>query len=260
MDRYTTFEDYLAAKYRIFNHAQQIVFNRDDAIVSKDLPLGISKVSFGLDLPLENNFGLIKENDQYWLAKGREKLLAISEMKLFGRHNIANALAALALGDSVQIPMPAMLSALKTFIGLPHRCEWVREYQGIQWINDSKGTNVGATAAALQGLSNDIQGKWILIAGGVGKNADFSVLSPLIAKYCRTMVLIGEAAQQLEELFAPIVNCVKADNMVDAVHLSLKHAEMGDGVLLSPACASLDMYKNFEERGNVFRTAVLQLK
>lgn len=215
-------------------------------------------ISFGLDTPLENQYGLIYL-EKPWLARGEERLIAVDDLLICGRHNVANALAALALGECIGLPMADMLSVLKTFKGLEHRCEWVRDYQGVKWVNDSKGTNVGASVAALEGLSSDITGKWVLIAGGVGKNADFTPLVPLVEKHCRAVVLIGEAADKLNKLFSPIIACFKAQNMEEAVQMAAKKAKSGDGVLLSPACASLDMFRDFAERGNVFKSVVLEL-
>ncbi len=264
MDRYASLEEYKAAKCRIYDHAEQWIINRDDPIytenngdrVHHDTATRI--ISFGLNKPLEDQYGLI-EAEQIWLARGKERLLPISKLCLFGRHNMANALAALALGGSMGLPLEAMLTVLQNFRGLAHRCEWVREYQGIQWINDSKGTNVGATAAALQGLATDIAGKWVLIAGGVGKNADFLPLKPLIAQHVRSVILIGEAAKELENLYKELVPCIHAQDMEDAVAKAFQAAKSGDGVLLSPACASYDMFKNFEERGDTFKMAVQAL-
>lgn len=258
MDRYPDLDTYLAAKARIYHHAQNVVVNREDARVSAVVPRNIPQVTFGLDVPNAESYGLL--NDQ--LVKGKTALLPVSELKLIGRHNIANALAALALGDVIRLPQEAMLSALRTFKGLSHRCEWVQNKNNVLWINDSKGTNVGATTAALQGLGNEIPGKWILIAGGQPKNADFTPLKSLVSQYCRAVVLIGEAAEELQRLFAGLakesgLEVVRANSMEEAVAMAAKLAKPGDGVLLSPACASFDMFQNFEHRGEVFKAAVL---
>lgn len=256
MDRYASLEQYKTAKCRIFMNCETAVINRDDRLLIDAIPSGIPTISFGINEPLQGQFGLRKEGNDLWLSKGPQLLLPLAEIRLFGLHNAANALAALALGECAQLPMEAMLSVLRTFSGLPHRCEWVRKYKEVQWINDSKGTNVGATFAALQGLATDVSGKWILIAGGLGKNADFSPLKPLIKQYCCAVVLIGEAANELENLLQSSVTCVRAIHMEDAVHQAAKLAAPGDGVLLSPACASWDMFKNFEARGEAFKEAV----
>lgn len=258
MDRYASMQEYFAAKERIYTNCKKIVVNREEAQIFNHLPKDIPYISFGLNEPPAGSYGLIQQNPLL-LCYGQTPLLAVSELKLFGRHNIANALAALALAEAVDIPREACLATLRTFTGLKHRCEWVKTRQHVHWINDSKGTNVGATKAAIEGLANDISGKWILIAGGLGKKADFGPLKPLIQKHCRAVVLIGEASDELEKLFSNITLCLPAKSMKEAVELAAKTAMPGDGVLLSPACASYDMFLNFEDRGEVFRKEVLSL-
>jgi len=260
LDRYASFGDYQAAKLRIYTDCEYIVFNRQDPI----LPDLMSKksqprlISFGLDEPEAGHFGLIY--DQEWiLTKGTERLIPAKKLQILGQHNLANALASLALGDGIGLPMDKMLAALEDFKGLSHRCESVCEKAGVRWVNDSKGTNVGATVTALTGLGAEISKQWILIAGGIGKNADFSPLIPLVKKYCRAVVLIGSSAEELFQLFSKIVPCFKAIDMEEAVHKAASLAEPGDGVLLSPACSSLDMFQNFEERGLAFKACVLKL-
>jgi len=253
LDRYASVEAYQAAKHRIFKNVEYVIYNREDP----QLPMGSDPIiSFGIDAPLENHYGLIKSKDVLWLARGKELLLPASKLKISGLHNLANALAALALGESIALPMASMLSVLQSFPGLSHRAEWVGDYLGVPWINDSKGTNVGATLATLEGLADTITGKWVLIAGGVGKNADFSPLVPIIQKHCKAVILIGEATETLYSLLQGVVNCVRASDMADAVHKAADCVEIGDGVLLSPICASFDMFKNFEDRGNIFKAAV----
>lgn len=256
MDRYASVEDYFAAKKRIYLNCQKIVANRNDKLVFDALPKGIPSISFGLDPALDDTSFGVQKNLIY---RGQTPLLSISELKLFGRHNIANALAALGLAEAVNIPLESCLETLKKFKGLAHRCEWVRTRGDVHWINDSKGTNVGATKAAIEGLAEDIAGKWILIAGGVAKNADFSPLRSLLQSHCKALVLIGEATEELEALFSDTVLCLRAKSMKEAVELSAKKAKPGDGVLLSPACASFDMFKNFEDRGDIFKAEVLAL-
>jgi UDP-N-acetylmuramoylalanine--D-glutamate ligase len=179
---------------------------------------------------------------------------------VLGRHYQANALAALAIGHGFGLPMAPMIETLINFTGLAHRCQLVRERQQVTWYNDSKGTNVGATLAAIDGLGPEIAGKLVLIAGGVGKNADFSPLVPAMAKYVRTVILIGEAAEVLAEVLNDRVDIRFADSMDEAVQLADAVALPGDSVLLSPACASFDMFNNFEHRGNVFSEIVKGLK
>jgi len=260
LDRYPSLDAYREAKYRIFKHCEQVVINRDDPLISDDIKSKVQIFSFGLNKPKENQYGLIKQGEnQVWLARGEELLINTAKVKLFGQHNMANALAALALGESIGLSMKVMLSILETFSGLPHRCEWIREFKGVQWINDSKGTNVGATIAALKGVAPTITGKWILMAGGVGKNADFTPLQPVVGMFCRQVVLIGEAKEELYKLLNSTVPCVRANDMSEAVNIAFQCAQKGDGVLLSPACASLDMFTNFEARGNAFKEAVRSL-
>lgn len=252
MDRYASYADYAAAKQVIYQHCNCAVLNRDDALVMQMVPASGSHVSFGLDVPMAGQYGIREHEGKAWLAKGDALLLATSEMKLPGSHNHANALAALALGEAVGIPLQGMLAALREFAGLPHRTQWVRERRGICWYDDSKGTNVGATLAALQGLP----GKTVLIAGGIGKDADFAPLAPAIQAKARAVVLIGRDAPLIAQVIDESVSVHYASSMEEAVQLAADVAQFGDNVLLSPACASFDMFKNYGHRGDVFSAAV----
>lgn len=257
MDRYPNFEAYQTAKQRIYQHCAEAIYNREDLLTREGIATGVKIHSFGLNIPPdENAYGLLQVNDTLWLSKGKKPFMPRLNVKLFGKHNVSNALAACALSEVYGITQEEMCEVLETFPGLPHRCEWVKTDQNIQWINDSKGTNVGATVAALQGLACDIPGKWVLIAGGVPKNADFTPLRAAVEKYCRGVVLIGEAAEELNALLDKSLPCVRANSMEEAVHKASQLAQSGDGVLLSPACASFDMFKNFEHRGEVFKSIV----
>nr|WP_207758389.1 UDP-N-acetylmuramoyl-L-alanine--D-glutamate ligase [Aliamphritea spongicola] len=260
LDRYNNdMQLYYQAKHRIFRGAQQVVTNRDDALTSPLLPEQVKRFSFGLDKPDLKDFGVIEQNGEAWLAKGLQGLMPLSAMKLKGDHNVANALAALALGDAVDLPMAVMLKTLQTFAGLRHRCQWVRELDGVSYFNDSKGTNVGATEAALNGLGATLENnqKIILIAGGQGKGAEFGALTAPLAKHSRALVLIGEDADKL----AAVTDLDKyfADSMSAAVKQAQALAEPGDIVLLSPACASFDMFASFTARGDAFCDEVLAL-
>ena len=197
------------------------------------------------------------EDGVEFLCHGFENLLPVAEMGLVGRHNMANALAALALGNSVGLPMDVMINTLRAFKGLPHRCELVAELGGVRFVNDSKGTNVGATEAALEGLggTRDI----LLIAGGQSKGADFSQLRQAVQAHCRLLVLIGEDAALLEEALAQSVPVVNACSMKEAVELAAEQAVSGDCVLLSPACASFDMFSGYVARGEAFCAAVADI-
>jgi len=177
-----------------------------------------------------------------------------------GKHYQANALAALAIGYAFGFPLAAMLAVLREFKGLPHRCQFIRERAGVRWYNDSKGTNVGATQAAIEGLGSEIPGKLILIAGGVGKNADFSSLLPCLEKYTRHVVLMGEAANDIANVIQQRVATSFANTMDEAVKKAANVAMPADSVLLSPACASFDMFNNYEHRGQVFTEIVEKLQ
>jgi UDP-N-acetylmuramoylalanine--D-glutamate ligase len=182
--------------------------------------------------------------------------MRVQDMAMMGEHNVANALAALAMGEVAGFSLSSMLTTLRTFAGLEHRCEKVLTANGVVWVNDSKGTNVGATLAAIQGLATSIPGKWVIILGGVGKNADFTPLVPPIANCCKTAILVGEDAQQLWDLLHDVIPCFMAKDFAAVVQIAKEHTQAGDGVLLSPACASLDMFNNYMHRGEVFKQQV----
>ncbi|MBU0744634.1 MAG: UDP-N-acetylmuramoyl-L-alanine--D-glutamate ligase, partial [Gammaproteobacteria bacterium] len=194
MDRYQNLNEYLAAKQRIYSGCDTAIINSDDQLSYANALLPKKVIGFGISKPGPEDFGI--ENN--FLMYGNKKLLPTAELKIKGLHNISNALAALALGTSIGLPLTAMLLALRDFPGLPHRCQWTANINGVDWYNDSKGTNVGATKSAIEGLGAEISGKIILIAGGLGKDADFSPLHDTVAKYVRTVVLIGKDAPLLE--------------------------------------------------------------
>lgn len=258
MDRYATVSDYAAAKHRIYHHATIAVSNRDDPATTYHEPK-TKQFYFTLQEPRANEFGLRRVNGKNYLSFADEIWLPVNELPVIGRHYQANALAALALGHSYGLPKDAMLETLRRFTGLPHRCQLVRELLGVHWYNDSKGTNIGATLAALEGLGSEINGKIVLIAGGVGKNADFTELNPAIKKYVKALVLIGEAAQDIAKAVGDIAPVCFAKSMEEAVMQAKQLAEPKDCVLLSPACASYDMFKNFEHRGDVFSEVVKKI-
>lgn len=255
LDRYDSLDSYVAAKARIYDQCEIAVVNRDDARVKRLADLHES-VSFGLDAPVnEQDFGLLEQDGKEWFAKGSTPLMPVDEMKIPGRHNQCNALAALALGDQAGLSMSGMLSALRSFEGVEHRSQWVANLNEVDWYNDSKGTNVGATLAALSGMS----GKTVLIAGGQGKGSDFSPLKDVVARKARAVILMGEDAEKLADVLEDFPIKLFAQNMQEAVELAAREAKKGDNVLLSPACASFDMFRNFEERGEVFVQAVRRL-
>ena len=256
MDRYSGIAEYHLAKHRIFRGAKQVLINRDDALtrplVADDLP----RFTFGLSKPDVKAFGLVDVDGEKHLAYEFQALLPARELKIRGAHNQANALAALGLGMAVGLPLEPMLDTLRQFTGLPHRCQWLRERRGVTYYDDSKATNVGAALAAIEGLGADIDGKLLLIAGGDGKGADFSPLAPAVKAHCRAVVLLGRDAELLQAALADGCELIRVSTLEEAVGACAERAQRGDAVLLSPACASLDMFRNFEERGQVFARAV----
>jgi UDP-N-acetylmuramoylalanine--D-glutamate ligase len=260
MDRYRDLAEYTAAKRRVYHGTGVMVINRDDSIVAAMAETERKMISFTLHEPQGDDFGVRSVQGETWLARGKENLLRAGALCIKGSHNVANALAALALGEAMGLSMQAMLETVKDFKGLPHRSQCVAERDGVAWYNDSKGTNVGATQAALAGLGATLgRGKIVLIAGGDGKNADFSLLREAVQNYARAVVLIGRDAPIIERALRPGVATISASDMKEAVHKARAAAQSGDAVLLSPACASFDMYSGYEERGRVFSAAVLEL-
>lgn len=256
LDRHGTMQAYATAKHRIYKNCKTIVYNRDDCQTFPSTASSQNQLSFGADNGQTNQFGLMTIADKIYLAYEHQPLLAVDELVIKGKHNWINALAGLALGYAINLPIPAMLTALKNFKGLAHRCEWVKEKAGVAWYNDSKGTNVGATIAAIEGLGEAIMGKIILIAGGLGKGQDFSLLRESVVHHVKQVILIGKDAPLLAQVLQDIVDIQHATTLQDAVIAAKDKAQEGDAVLLSPACASMDMFKNFEERGEIFKQIV----
>ncbi len=256
MDRYAGLADYTAAKTRIYHGAETLVVNRDDPRVVATLSLvqaGQAVIRFGLGAPEGNDFGLCEQAGETWLCRGRETLLPASALKIPGRHNLANALAALALGYAAGLKLPAMLEALRAFAGLPHRTQWVAEKGGVTYINDSKATNVGAALAAIEGIGT---GRLVLIAGGQGKGQDFAPLREAVARRCRAVLLIGEDAPALAAALGDAAPVERLADLDSAVARAAELAAPGDVVLLSPACASFDQFSGYAERGERFIAAV----
>ena len=261
LDRHHTLEAYVQAKQRIYHQAKVALFNRDDfsTIPTEECDSKLPTLSFGKDSPAPGNWGLITQRNKVYLAKGNECILAADSLLIKGVHNWLNALVACALAEVAGISIEHIIEVLKTFGGLPHRCQWIRTLDGVEWINDSKGTNVGATISAINGIGGSMQGKIVLIAGGQGKGADFQELAQPIADYVRTLVLIGEDADKMEAALDHVVPIVRASSLDSAVALARTQAKPGDVVLLSPACASLDMFRDFNHRGEVFASSVIGL-
>ena len=290
LDRYIDLDEYASAKARIFQGSGAQVLNRQEARVRKMARPGRRLISFGLDVPgMEEDFGLRRHLGEPWLMQGESALLPLSKLPIAGLHNAANALAALALCHCIALPLAQLVEGLKSFKGLPHRVENIAEIGGVTYYDDSKGTNVGATVAALNGIGgqmaaaqnshlpppgreagregspgpetgNQNDRKIILIAGGEGKGQDFSALAEAVARHARAVVLIGRDAALIEAAIrGGGVSISHAGDMDAAVRLAARDARPGDAVLLSPACASYDMYRDYGHRAEVFAAAVGKL-
>lgn len=257
LDRYDSMRAYILAKLRVYFGAEHIVVNRKDVLTHPPLAAGVKPIYFGGSADF-GSFGLIEQENEEYLAKNLTPLMPSRELKIRGRHNVDNALAALALGDAVGIPMTAMLDTLKNFKGLKHRCEFVAAKNGVEFYNDSKGTNIGATAAAIQGLARDPQ-QLIVILGGEGKGQDFTELAPSLNAINNQVVLIGRDAPIIEQAVVNVTKITHAASLKDAVSKAFALAKSGDAVLLSPACASFDMFKGYEDRGDQFCQIVQEL-
>ena len=266
LDRYENLSAYAMSKQVIYENADVLVLNKDDALASGygASRYGASRVSdsadkqicFTLNKPEENEFGICEAgNKKPALCFGKKPLIAADQLKIKGSHNLQNALAALALGYAIGLPLDNMLNTLKEFKGLPHRTQFVAEINGVNWINDSKATNVGAAVAALVGLP----GKHVLIAGGEAKGADFSELADVVKQHCRAVVLMGKDAARIKSVIPDTIPVKSVNDMQAAVLAAQSLAQAGDNVLLAPACASFDMFDNFEHRGNVFIQSVERL-
>ncbi|MBM2829282.1 MAG: murD [Gammaproteobacteria bacterium] len=254
MDRYAGLEDYTIAKAHIYDGDGTMVINLDDPYVVKMRREERKVLGFTLADPPESVYGVRCYDNIRWLVRGSKKIMPVDMIRIAGEHNVANSLAALALGDALKLPEEAMLKILQTFAGLPHRCQWVAEVNGVRWYNDSKGTNVGAASAAIRGLADNKN--VILIAGGDGKGADFNKLAEVASDHIRAAVVIGRDGPLLKQALQGIVSVYDASDMKAAVNTAAKLAVTGDVVLLSPACASFDMFKDYQARGHAFIKAV----
>lgn len=251
MDRYLDLQAYAVTKQSIYRQAAVQVFNCDDALLATLADRSRAHVGFARHAPDNDDYGLAQVEGHCWLVRGRQPIMPASGVSMTGQHNLINALAALALGDAAGIPQHNMIEALSEFQGLPHRMQLVAECEGVRWINDSKGTNVGATLAAIADIDSPL-----LIAGGDGKGADFAPLATALQGKGRGAVLLGRDAPLLETALHGVVPVKQAADMPGAVALAAAMAQPGDTVLLSPACASTDMYRNFEARGDAYIQAV----
>ena len=254
LDRYAGIDDYATAKARIFMGQGVQVLNRDNW---RSLGMGLPnrrRVTFGLDAPAsEEDFGVVDGV----LHEGSHGFARVAQLPIHGLHNVANALAACALARALDVPRERLAAGLASFRGLPHRLQRLRERRGVDWYDDSKGTNVGAALAALRGLGRPA----VLIAGGDGKGQDFSPLAPAVSAHARAVLLIGRDAPLIERALAaagvPLERCATLE---DAVTRAAALAREGDAVLLSPACASFDMFRDYQHRGEAFAAAVAALE
>ncbi|MDG2018742.1 MAG: cyanophycin synthetase, partial [Porticoccaceae bacterium] len=224
-------------------------------LISTQIPM----ISFGLNQPDLGSFGILEGIKEGYLSYGIERLMRIDQIALKGTHNLANGLAALALGQAADLPMQSMLETLKTFKGLPHRCQSIVDINKVSFINDSKATNVGATVAAIRGFGNKDSKTIVLIAGGQAKGQEFSALASEIANFVKLTILIGEDSKKLASALGDSCELKYAESLDAAVIEASQSAVSGDTVLLSPACASFDMFDGFEQRGNCFEAAVSAL-
>ena len=247
MDRYASVDEYRDVKERVFAGDGAMVLNLDDAEVARMHRSGRYCSGFTMAAPTAENFGVRAVQGNEWLAHGHILLARVDALALPGRHNVGNALAALALGHAMGLSMVAMMGGLLEFSGLMHRCELIAQPLGVRWFNDSKGTNVGATCAAIRGLGGSRN--VVLIAGGEGKDADFSPLAGACAGRVKLAVLYGQDAGRIADAIGHAVAVTRVSDLNSAVAQAHTVAREGDVVLFSPACASFDMFSNYEERG-----------
>lgn len=260
MDRYRTIEEYAQAKYRIFERQGEkdfLVLNHDDLALKKLSPETEASVLYFSTRETIKNGCYVKGSEIFFGFEGRIKsVCSLGDIKLEGLHNLENALAAITACSVCRVESGAIKKALNKFKPPPHRIEFVREINGVRFINDSKGTNVGAVVKSLMSYSSPI----ILIAGGRDKKGDFDVLRDLVRTKVKKLVLIGEAKEKIRKSLNGFTQSIDAVDMNDAVKKSFEAASSGNIVLLSPGCASFDMFSSYEERGVAFRNAVMELK
>ncbi len=252
LDWHTDEDEYREAKYRVFDDVDAAVFNRADEEAARRVAHCGRVLSFGLDAPDEGHYGIREDDGEAYLACGELLLLAVKDLALFGVHNQLNALAALAVGDLAGLDTGAMLQVLVEFPGLPHRMQFVARIGAVNYINDSKATNVAAAVASI----NSVDGMLVLVAGGDGKGGDFGELAAAIEGKLRGAVLIGKDAEKIARALDTVMPVHFAENMESAVHMAASCAQSDDTVLLAPACASLDQYDNYMARGDAFIEAV----
>jgi len=259
LDVHHTLDAYVNAKQVIFKGAVSAVCNQEDKQTWPKYEKNINLNTFTCKAPKRDQFGLIKKNNQCWIAYGDELLLCESELKLAGLHNLLNAAAAMTVGKIMGFPVSAMLQTLRAFSGLDHRCQWVARKKGVDWFNDSKGTNEAASMAAIEGLSSSDKKNIVLIAGGDGKGSTFIKLAEVINKHVKYVVLFGRDAEKIQVAIQNATPVYNVDSLEKAISCAERLASSGDCVLLSPACTSWDMFSSYQERGKLFTNQVLSL-
>ena len=256
MDRYQGMADYHQAKHRIFQQCRGVVVNRDDALSQPLVSDKMPRLSFGLNKADIGQFGLERIDGESWITFGTEKIIAASELKIKGQHNLANVMAALALIQLVGVDITTVLPALRAFTGLDHRCQWLGNKAGVDFYNDSKGTNVGSTLAALYGLGPEINGKIWLLAGGEGKGQDFSPLASACEQFAAEVLTFGADAAVITAAVSAACATSQHATLAEAFTRACSQAQSGDVILLSPACASFDQFKHYVARGEYFSALV----
>ena len=269
LDRHGDMLGYHQAKHRIFQGAKSVVINREDALTRPLVSDNLPRLSTGIHAPDKGQYGLITDTEgQIYLARGTERLLSADKLKIKGRHNLLNAQAALALGELAGLPLESMLSTLQQFAGLEHRCQYVATVDGIDYFNDSKGTNIGSTMAAVEGLGAVYapkDGKLLLILGGQGKGQQFGELAPFINQYVSQLLFIGEDSRQIEQHLraaslsddVTLHQCQTLEGAFATIQqVTASSLSQVQAVLLSPACASFDQFSGFVERGEHFSQLV----
>lgn len=252
LDRHESVRAYADAKARIYSHARHAIVNRDDPRVMGMIAKHAAPVSFGLDAPGRGHYGLREQGGESWLCRGSEKLIAAAEVPLAGRHNLANVLASWALGARAGLDDDCMATAVRGFHPLPHRLVPVGEHAGVRYLDDSKATNVGAACATLSGLTSPL----VVLAGGDGKGQDFGAFADRLANQARAVVLMGNAAREIAAALRGRVPVTFAAGMSEAVGMAAAQAGPRDTVVLAPACASQDMFRDYKARGEAFARAV----
>jgi UDP-N-acetylmuramoylalanine--D-glutamate ligase len=252
LDWHADEDEYRRAKYRVFSEARAAVVNRADETALDAAKHIDNIISFGLDEPEDGQYGIRRDDDEVYLARGDTLLIEVSDMRMVGLHNQANVLAALAVGDLLGLEMAAMLQVIGEFPGLSHRMQFVARKGAVNYINDSKATNVAAAVASIQ----SIEGSLVLVAGGQGKGGNFSELAAALEGKLRAAVLLGTDAEAIADAIDTVMPVYFARDMDDAVCQAAAYAESDDTVLLAPACASFDQFANYGARGNAFSSAV----